>query len=303
MVGLDGWRGWRRAGIAAALLALAAGCEAKPAEGGGAAAAAECGAARDRAERANKRWVELHAFTPPADAPLAVVAAHAESVGKAAQEIGADFAKSPPKRADLAESAQGVAMLGDLADKRLAALARTLRDLDGKLPGVSKVETAANDAAESLGRDIAKGVGCEKGGGACAEVIARANEIDHAAAPFGFEAAALASRARAESLDGLAKAVEALPPAPPKQKAREETVKRARDAASAFRALGKALDELVPFEARLGKERREADEAEQRFTLELEAAAAICAPKGAGSAAPAGSASAAPAGSAPRKRP
>jgi hypothetical protein len=295
MVGFDGWR---RAGFALGVLALAVGCENKPADTGG--GAAECAAMRDRAERANKRWVDLVAFTPPPDAPLTVVAKHTESVAKAAQEIGADFAKSPPKRADLAESAQGVGMLGELTGKRLSALARTLSELDGKLPGVTKVEGAANEAAEGLGRDIAGSVGCDKPAGACTAVIERAKELDHAPAPIGFEAAALASRSRADTLSALAKAVEALPPAPPKQKAREEMVKHARAAADAFLALGKALDELTPFEARLGKERREADEAQLRFTLELEAAAALCAPKGAGSAS---AASAAPTGSAGPKKP
>ncbi|MFT3768131.1 MAG: hypothetical protein QM820_21990 [Minicystis sp.] len=203
-------------------------------------------------------------------------------------------------------------MLGDLSGKKLDALARTVRDFEARLPALTKGEGAANDAVDALGKDIAGAVGCsaeaakdaaaKPGAGApgkpaeggCAAVIARLKELDDVRVPGGFTQAAQAARARADTLDGLGQAVEGLPKAPAKQKAREETAHHAREAATAFRALAQALDGAAPLQQQLAKNREEAEEAMTRFTVELEAASKLCAPKAAGSA----SASAAPPASA-----
>jgi hypothetical protein len=308
------------AGIA---LALAAACDGKRAEDPG-GPSADCAAERDLAARSLKKWTDLDADAPGPETPLAETASHTADLARTAKEIGAAFGKSRPKRADLAEAAAGVKMLGDLAGKRLEAFAGTLDALAKVMPALAKLEGAANEGASAaLGDEALASVGCPTaaghvGGGdagpprrpsikECDAVAQRMDDLEHPPAPGGFVQAALASRARADGLEALAKAVTALPPAPPKQKARDEEVRRAREAEEAFRALAKALDADAPIEQRLGREREQAEEAATRFTTELRAATELCpaadggpsasAARSAGPAAPA-PASAAPASSA-----
>jgi hypothetical protein len=273
--------------------ALTAGCERAPAVD--ANAGGECRAVRALGERSLKRWMDVMNKGPAPDAPLSAAAEHTESLAKTAREIGAEFTKAAPKRADLAEAAEGARMLGDLAGQKLDALARTVRALEAGLAPLSKLEGTANDAVEGMGKDIAGNVGCGAGAPpACAAVQARVRELDNVRTPPGFAEAAKAARGRAATLDELAKAVEALPAAPPKQKAREETTRHAREGASAFRALADALAAAAPAQERVGKDKQEAEEAAMRLTAELEAASKLCGAKEA----PASSASAAPAASA-----
>jgi hypothetical protein len=291
--------------IIAALFALAGGCDNRRAEEPG-DRAADCGAVRDLGARSLKKWTDLGEASPAADAPLAETATHTAELARTAKDIGAAFKKSAPKRTDLAEAAEGARMLGDLAGKTLDAYAGTLRELDTILPALGKLEGAANEAASSsLGDEVLASVGCaakartgdagpppkpsSKECGAVADVM---TELERPAAPAGFVQAAQASRGRAEGLDALVKAVIALPPAPPKQTARDDEARRAREGAEAFRALAKALDAAAPLQERLGREREQAEEAAARFTAELQAASKLCPPAGAGSAAPTGSASA-----------
>jgi hypothetical protein len=286
----------KTAALLAAGIALA-GCEPKRADTGG---PAECTAIGELGERSLKKWTDVNEAAPAPNATLDAVAAHAGAMGKTAREIGEAFGKAAPKRTDLAESAQGVHMLGDLAGKKLETLGKSFGDLAARLPELGKLEGAANDEADALGRDVAKNVGCEKKSKECAAVTGALDALDHAGSPAGFSQGAVASRARADGLDALAKAVEGLPAAPPLQKAREETVKHARAAAAAFRALAKALEDAAPIETRLGNERESATSAALRFAQELTAASKLCTPtKGAASASAAPSASAVRPGSPP----
>jgi len=294
----DGTKG-RVIGAALWALVAAAGCERAPAVDP--AAGGDCPAVRALAERSLKRWLELVSNGPAPDAPLSAAAAHSDSLAKAAREIGAEFTKAAPRRADLAEAAEGARMLGDLAGQKLDALTITVRALDAKLAPLAKLEGAANDAVEGLGKDIAANVGCGKPVASppspepakpaaqpeCAAVEARVHELDGVRVPTGFADAADAARGRADTLDELAKAVLALPAAPPKHKAREETARRGREGATAFRALATALAAAAPEQERLGKERQVAEEVASRLTAELSAASKLCGAQGAPSAAPA----------------
>jgi hypothetical protein len=277
--------------IAAVSLAIGAGCD----KGGAppAPATSECAAVRALGKRSADRWKDLNQKGPAADAPLVAGAEHAEGLAKAAREMGAEFGKLTPQRKDLAESVEGVRMLGDLAAQKLDALGKTVRELDAKIAPMEKIEGTANDAVDKLGKDIAADVGCGKGGPPeCAAVTARVSELDGPRVPSGLAQAAQFAQVRADALEGLAKAIEALPAAPPKQKAREDAARNARAGAAAFHELSKVLASAAPPQERLDRERQEAGEAATRFMAELRAASEVC------QAAPAGSASAAPAGSA-----
>lgn len=271
-----------------ALVALAAmpACESKPAVDPGARAAA-CASARDIGARAHTRWTEAGKASPPEDAPLSAIAEHASALAKTAGEISGQFAPRSglPAQPDLAESAEGARMLGDLAARRLETLAATLRALDTKLPSLTQLESAANDATDKLGR--AEDLGChdaKKPG--CQAVLARMAELDHAAIPSGFAGAAQLSRTRGDTLAGLAQAITALPPAPAKQKPRDDAAKAADAAASALRALAAALTDAAPLQERLAKERQDAQEAVLRLSAELDAASKVCAPPPASAKAP-----------------
>jgi hypothetical protein len=275
-----------------ALLALGLllpGCEEqKPADTGG---AAECATIGDLGARSLKKWNQLNEAGPPEDAPVDAIAKHTVSLGKAALEIGEAFGKTAPKRTDLAESAAGVRMLGDLAGKKLEAFGQTIGDLAPRLSAIGDQEAAAGKESAAMGKDIARTVGCEKASKECADVTARLDDVKGAGSMMGFEHGAATARTRADALDGLAKAVEALPASPPLQKAREDMAKHARAAAVAFRAMAKAFDEAAPLKARLDTEREDASKAAMRFVQELDAASKLCAPKGAPTgSAPAGSA-------------
>jgi hypothetical protein len=290
--------------MAAVAIAIGAGCDGKRAEEPG-ARGADCAAVRDLGARSVKRWTDLGEASPAADAPLADIAKHTAELARTAKAIGEEFDKSAPKTGELGETAEGVRMLGALAGKNLAAYAETLGALDKALPGLGKLEGAANDVSSAaLGEEALASVGCgdKKPSKECGEVAARMADLERPAATGDFAQAAQASRARADGLDAVAKAVAALPPAPPKQKARDEEVRKAREGAEAFRALAKALDAVAPVQARLGSERAQAEEAAMRFTAEIQAASALCPPADAGkpaaSASAAAARSAAPAGSA-----
>jgi hypothetical protein len=279
--------GTRSALLAAALitLAAAAGCDrgapTGPVEG--------CRPVRDLGKKSLDRWVDLNGKGPAPDAPLAAAAAHSEALAKTARDIGADFTRAAPKRPDLAETAEGVRMLGDLAGQKLAALAATVRGLDERLAPLQKLESTANDAVDALGKDLTAAVGCGEGAPpACAPVAARLKELEDTRVPGGFGPAAKVARTRGETFGALAAAVEALPPAPPRAKVRGEKVRHARDAAAAFRGLADALEAATPFEQRLATAREQAEEAMTRFTVELTAASELCGGgKPAASAAPA----------------
>ena len=240
-------------------------------------AGAECAVVRDLGKRSLARWTKVNEASPAPDAPIAEAATHTETVARTAREIGADFTKAAPTRRDLADTAEGVRMLGDLAGEKLAALAKAARELDTRLAPLTKLENAANDEVDKLGRDIGAGVGCAAANApGCAEVIARAAELGSQRAPGGLGEASLAAKGRADTLDALARAVDALPAAPPKQSAREETARHARAGAEAFRALAKALGEAAPVQDRIGDERQAATEAVLRLTAELTAAGEVC---------------------------
>ncbi|APR86152.1 Hypothetical protein A7982_11501 [Minicystis rosea] len=293
----EAWRTgarWTAAG-ALGMLFLSAGCERKNGGPTPADDAAACAPVRDLAKRSLDRWLDLNNKGPDPNAPLAEAAAHAEALGKTAREIGADFKKAAPKRPDLADAAEGASMLGNLSGQKLDALARTVRDLDARIGSVTKLEGTANDAIDAIGKDIGANVGCGTGAPpACADVVAELKKLDNVRVPRGFAQAGQAARTRADTLDALAKAVDALPPAPPKAKSREETTRRAREAATAFRALGDALVAIAPLQERLANDRQDAEEAMTRLAVELEAGSNLCGTKPAGSA----SASAVPAPSA-----
>lgn len=261
----------RAAAIAVAALAL--GCETpKPAENN-----TECATVRDLGKRSLERWMKHNGESPPQDAPISAAADHTASMAKTAREIGAEFAKAAPKRKELAETAEGAKMLGDLAADKLDVMARSVRDLGVKIELAQKLELAANDAIDKLGRDVIKEVGCDgPASPGCADVNARLADLGRPRAPSGFAEAALASKMRADILDAFAKAVEALPPAPPKQAARDDATKRARAASTAFRTLAQALADASIPQDRLALERQEASEAATRLTAELEAAAVLC---------------------------
>jgi len=281
-------------------LALGSGCDRPASLDAGRSDAGQsdagCAPVRELGKRALDRLVDINGKAPPPDAPLAAAAAHAESLAKATQEIGADFTRAAPRRRDLAESAEGVRMLGDLSAQKLSALARTVHDLDARLTPLTRQEGAANDAVDALGKDVAGAVGCDKAAtAACSAVVARVKELEGVRVPGGFAQAAKVAHARAETLDGLAQAVEALPAAPPRAKEREQTVQRARAAATAFRGLAEALGQVAPLQEKLGKDREQAEEAMTRLAAELEAASEACGgPKAAGSAAASAAPSAQP---------
>ena len=245
--------GGKRGAVALGAVCMAltfTGCQEKRADPG----AAECAKLTELAARSMKRWTAVNEASPAPEAPLGKVAENATELGKAAQEIGAAFAKDAPdarKRADLAESAEGVRMLGDLAGKRLQALGLLLGDSRRAAPGARQAGGRGERRLRRAGprhrgehrlREGRQGVRGGRRGVA---------EIDRVGLPSGFAAGAAASVARAGSMEGLARAVEAMPASPPKQKAREDVIRHARDAAAAFRALGKALDEAAPLEAHL----------------------------------------------------
>jgi len=229
----------------AASLSLGAACDRRgPAP---VPAGSECAAVRALGKRSMERWKDLNQKGPAADAPLVAGAVHAEGLAKAAREIGAAFAELTPKRRDLAESVEGARMLGDLASQKLDALGRTVRELDAKIAPLEKIEGTANDAVEKLGKDVAADVGCGAGGPPeCAAVTARVAELDGPRVPAGLAQAAQFASARADTLDGLAKAVDALAAAPPRQKARDDAARNARAGAAAFRELAKVLASAAP---------------------------------------------------------
>lgn len=262
--------------MGAAAIAVAAclfACETpKPAESN-----TECAAVRDLGKRSLERWMKHNDAAPGQDAPISAAADHTAAMAKTAREIGAEFVKAAPKRKDLAETAEGAKMLGDLAGQKLEVMAGSVRELGVKIELAGKLETAANDAIDKLGRDVAKEVGCDgPPSPGCVDVTARLAELGRVRAPSGLAEASLAARARADTLDAFAKAVEALPPAPPKQAARDDAMKRARAAGDAFRALARALHEASIPQDRLALQRQEASEAATRLTAELEAAAVLC---------------------------
>lgn len=264
---------WKNGAAAIAIAMMSPGCEKpKPVD-----TSAECAAVRDLGQRSIERWMKQNDDAPAENAPITAAADHTDRMAKTAREIGEAFAKAAPKQKNLADTAEGVKMMGALAGDKLAAMASTVRDLGAKIEVMAKVEGGANDAVEKLGRDIAKNVGCDSPvAPGCAEVEARVKELDRVRVPAGFEQASLAAKSRAEKLDDLAKAIEALPNVPAKQPAREDAVKNARAGAEAFRVLAKALLEAAVPQDRLSLTRQEASEAATRLTAELEAAATLC---------------------------
>src|SRR5262245_38873710 len=124
-----------------AIAVAAAGCEReKPPE-----TSTECAAVRDLGKRSLERWMKHNDDAPGPDAPIAAAADHTAKMAAAAREIGDAFAKAAPKRKDLAETAEGAKMLGDLAGAKLDAMARTVRELGVKIEAMTKLENVAND--------------------------------------------------------------------------------------------------------------------------------------------------------------
>jgi len=281
------------AAIAIALVCLR--CTPAPAPGAG---AAECARLRDDVKRAQKKLTDVTEAAPAADAALDAVADHTQALGKTAGEVARDFATTTPQRHDVKEAADGVRMLGELAAGRLEALAKSLRALAGAATRLDKLEAAANDAAEGLGPEAAKAVGCQKatGGAGCAALV---EALDAASQPGGVPldvaGAARASRAKAAAFDELGRAVDALTPPPPLRPAQTDLARRAKAAAEAYRSLASAFDELGPLQERMVMERQAAQEAVTRLSAELGAAERLCGPPASASASGSSAGSASPA--------
>jgi hypothetical protein len=288
----------RSLALAAALLSLsAAGCDHTPPP----PKSDECGPVRTKAVAARQRFLDLNAAAPAPDAALPAIAAHADLLAKTSRDIAGDLGALKPARADLAESAEGVRMLGDLSGRSFEALAATLHGLEGRLGRLTDLENAANDAAQGIGPEAAPGLGCAAGSkaGGCDALDAALSAIDRRpSVPLGLADAARESQARAALLDAVAQATSALAAAPPKQKARDDLTQKAKAAAAAFHALGQALGEAAPLQEKLGAQQQEAETAAIRLVAEVDAAARLC---GAPPVAPPSAAPAAPPASTPHR--
>ena len=294
------------AAIAAFTLLAAAGCDKKPGVAADPTASPECVDFRGHVDHAKQAIRTANKQLPP-DAPLEALVKNTEDLAKASKEVADDFAKTTPKRQDLADAATGISMLGGLANQKLVIFAETLRVFAGRVTTLQKLDAAAVDAMRGIDPNAAAAIGCadksapkapppgaDAGApeapkpppsGPCGPVVALLQELVKPPMPTGFADAAKIARGHADALETLAKDIEALPASPADKKAREDLAKRARDASVLVRATVQPLEETVPVEDHLPKDRQGAQEAAMRMAVEVESASKICAIPGTGASA------------------